>query len=142
MPRRKIPIRETHELRDDKTNYLDKELESEKRSKVYNTEIINNIIKNLGDTKADMMPFFHGKIEWRNSDIVFENTPEEWEILQRCAEDPIFFIENYCTFLTDYGRKTVKLREYQKDVIHLMCDEHYDDEYQLMLPDHRRVCLL
>ena len=137
-----IPKRDTRVLRDDKSNYLDKELEAQKRSKVYNTQIINDIIKNLGDPKADMMPFFHGKTAWRNSDIAFEYTQEEWEILQRCAEDPIYFIENYCTFLTDYGRKTVNLRPYQKDVIHLMCDEHYSEEYELMLPDNRRVVLL
>lgn len=32
-----IPKRDTRVLRDDKSNYLDKELEAQKRSKVYNT---------------------------------------------------------------------------------------------------------
>ena len=139
---RKIPLRESHELRDDKTNYLDKELEAEKRSRVYSTAIIDDIMNNLGDPKVDMMPFFHGKPEWRNSDIMFDYTEEEWEILNRCTEDPVYFVENYCTFLTDYGRKTVTLRPYQKDVIHLMCDEYYSEEYDLMLPEHRKVLLL
>lgn len=59
-----------------------------------------------------MMPFFHGNPQWRNADIAFEYTEDEWDIIQRCSEDPIYFIENYCTFLTDYGRKTVNLRQY------------------------------
>ena len=62
--------------------------------------------------KADMIPFFHGKTEWRNSDIAFEYTKDEWEELQKCALDPVYFVENYCTFLTDKGRRTVTLRPY------------------------------
>ena len=100
-------------MNDDKSNYLDKELEAEKRSKTYSTEIINKILTDLENgEKADMIPFFHGKTEWRNSDIAFEYTKDEWEELQKCALDPVYFVENYCTFLTDYGRRTVTLRPY------------------------------
>ena len=100
-------------MNDDKSNYLDKELEAEKRSKTYSTEIINKILNDLENgEKADMIPFFHGKTEWRNSDIAFEYTIDEWEELQKCALDPVYFVENYCTFLTDKGRRTVTLRPY------------------------------
>lgn len=92
--------------------------------------------------KVDMMPFFHGKVEWRNSDITFEYTQEEWEELQHIMEDPVYFVEKYCTFLTDKGRKTVKLRPYQKDVIHMICDEVYDEKLEILKPKNRRVLLL
>ena len=42
----RVPRRDTSEMRDDKSNYLDKQLEAEKRSKVYSTEIINKLIVN------------------------------------------------------------------------------------------------
>ena len=100
----RVPRRDTSEMRDDKSNYLDKQLEAEKRSKVYSTEIINKLLSDDYDGKGDMMPFFHGKTEWRNADITFEYTAEEWQELQKCAEEPLYFVEKYCTFLTDSGR--------------------------------------
>lgn len=137
----KIPRRETSELRDDKSNYLDKELEAEKRSKVYSTEIINKILKD-GDAGKDMMPFFHGKTEWRNADITFEYTADEWNELTKCADDALYFISNYCTFLTDKGRRTVKLRDYQEDTIHLICDEVYDENIDLFKPKNSKVIMM
>lgn len=139
----RVPRRDTSEMRDDKSNYLDKQLEAEKRSKIYSTEIINKILEDIDSgAKADMMPFFHGQTVWRNADIAFEYTQEEWQELQKCSEDCEYFIEKYCTFLTDYGRKTVKLRDYQRDVIHMMADEHYDEKLDLFISNNRRVILL
>ena len=142
--KRKIETREPRGLYDDRTNYIDKDLERSKKAKVYTTELINEIIEQYttGDPDADMMPFFHGQIVYKNSGITFEYTEKEWEELEKCSEDPEYFIETYCTFLTDYGRKTVTLRPYQKDVIHLMCDEHYDEKLDLFVANNRRVCLL
>ena len=90
----RVPRRDTSEMRDDKSNYLDKQLEAEKRSKVYSTEIINKLLSDDYDGKGDMMPFFHGKTEWRNADITFEYTAEEWQELQKCAEEPLYFVRN------------------------------------------------
>lgn len=143
MPRKNYNKNRLFEMRDDRTNYIDKELESEKRSKVYTTETINQILKdNRTGKKADMTPFFHGQTVWRNADIIFEYTKEEWEEIQKCTIDPIYFIETYCAFLTDYGRKPVKLRDYQKDVIHLVTDEEYIESADLAVPKNRRVILL
>ena len=130
-------------MNDDKSNYLDKELEAEKRSKTYSTEIINKILNDLENgEKADMIPFFHGKTEWRNSDIAFEYTKDEWEELQKCALDPVYFVENYCTFLTDTGRRTVTLRPYQKEIIHLQCDQYYDEELDIIRPVNQKIIAL
>lgn len=41
----RIPRRIGEELRDDRSNYIDKELESEKRSTSYSTEKINKILE-------------------------------------------------------------------------------------------------
>jgi hypothetical protein len=58
-----------------------------------------------------MRPFFHGDITLRNADLTFEYTEEEWAEKERC-EDALYFIEHYCKFKTDTGRKIVKLRQY------------------------------
>lgn len=138
-----IPRREQIELRDDKSNYLDKELEKEKRAEIYSTTKIEQILKDIENgTSPDMIPFFHGKIEWRNADLAFEYTMEEWEEMQRCQDDPIYFIENYCKFLTDQGRRTVTLRDYQKDVINMYTESYYNEEYDMFLPKSRLNILL
>lgn len=141
--RMSIPRREQIELRDDKSNYLDKELEKEKRAEIYSTEKINQILKDIENgTAPDMIPFFHGKIEWRNADLAFEYTKEEWDEMQKCQDDPFYFIETYCKFLTDRGRVTVKLRDYQKDVIEMYTDSYYNEEYEMFLPKSRLNILL
>lgn len=33
---------------------------------------------------------------------------------QKCIDDPVYFIENYCTILTNTGNKQIKLNEAQK----------------------------
>jgi len=91
------------------SNIMDKQAEAEKRSKVYSTEKIDEIIK-TGD--KDRNPFWHGNVNFRDADIVFEYTEHELEELEKCASDPIYFIENYCKFLNDKGRTLVKLRDY------------------------------
>ena len=138
----RVPRRDTSEMRDDKSNYLDKQLEAEKRSKVYSTEIINKLLSDDYDGKGDMMPFFHGKTEWRNADITFEYTAEEWQELQKCAEEPLYFVEKYCTFLTDSGRRTVQLRDYQQETIHLICDEVYDEKIDMFRPKNPKVVMM
>ena len=85
---------------------------------------------------------FHGQLEWKNGNIRFEYTPEEWAELDKCLDDPEYFIESYCNFMTDYGRVKVKLRKYQRELIHLMGDEHYDAQYDLMVPDNRNVLIM
>lgn len=122
---------------------MDQAIESEKRSKVYSTAIINKLLEDIDDgKKVDMTPFFHGKIEWRNADITFEYTDEEIEEINRCSIDPVYFVEKYATFLTDKGKRTVKLRDYQKEVIEMMGEEYYDEELDVIRPMNQRIILL
>jgi len=89
-----------------------------------------------------MMPFFHGKIQYRNAGLSFEYTKEEWDNLRRATMEPIWFIEEFVTFLTDKGRRTVQLRPYQKDVLHMITDEVWDPEIELFKPKNPRVILM
>ena len=113
MPRGRKPKIDANILRDDRFNYIDKELSKELKQNVYTTEIIDKLLKQYedGDPDVDMRPFFHGDITLRNADLTFEYTEEEWAEKERC-EDALYFIEHYCKFKTDTGRKIVKLRQY------------------------------
>lgn len=106
-----------------------------KKARVYSTKIIDEI---MNDRKqgyiTDETPFFEGEVEFRAADLLFQLTEAEKEEWQACAINPIYFIEKYCRFMTDKGRRTVSLREYQKRFIHLIGDEIWDDELDVSLP--------
>ena len=97
------------------SNVLDKQAELEKKSKVYSTEKIKDITSNvLNGGKADTTPFFHGSPDWRDSGVIFEYTDEELEIMDKCSNDCVWFVENYAKFMNKKGRSTVKLYDFQK----------------------------
>jgi len=85
---------------------------------VYSTEKVNDLIRRLNKGEQIDMGFsFHGDINYKNSNIRFEYTKEEYEELNKCADDIIYFVENYCHFQTDFGWIKVKLRKYQKEIL-------------------------
>lgn len=125
------------------SNVLDKQAELEKRSKVYSTEKIKDITSNvLNGGKADTTPFFHGSPDWRDSGVIFEYTDEELEIMDKCSNDCIWFVENYAKFLNKKGRTTVKLYDFQKENLKTLSGEHWDPEEDVIMPDNPMVCLL
>lgn len=129
--------------KDIKNNRLDKQAEREKRSKVYNTEIINQIIKDQASGgEPDMSPFWHGQTDYRDQGVAYEYTDHELAELEKCANDAIYFIENYCKFLNDKGRTTVKLRDYQKRLIGIMSAEKYDEVSDTIIPKNPRVVVM
>lgn len=130
-------------VRDIRANALDKASESSKMAKVYSTAKINQILEDIKKgKKPDLDPFFHGKKEYRDCGITFERTEEEDEEYRKCAMDCIYFVEKYVKFKNDKGYTNVKLRDYQKDVLHLMSDEVWDDELQDVKLLNSRVLLL
>lgn len=116
-------------VRDVRVNALDKAAESNKMSKVYSTVKINQILDDIKrGKKPDLDPFFHGKKDYRDCGITFERTEEEEDEYRKCALDALYFIEKYVKFKNDKGFTLVTLRDYQKEVLHLMSDERWDDE--------------
>lgn len=106
--------------------------------RIYNTEIIEKLLSDAAQgLEIDTGAFYMGDLELRNNNIVFEYTDEEIAEFKRCAEDPVYFIKNYCKFQTDLGRKLVKLYPFQEDMIRTICNEHYDPEVGEMVPDNR-----
>ena len=108
-------IRRQYDIR---SNALDKQSEKEKRSKIYTSEIIEEILKDKTG-KQDLNPFWHGQINYRDSGVIFEYTDWEKHELEKCAEDCFYFAEHYAKFNNDKGHTLVKLRDFQKRLLTL-----------------------
>lgn len=129
--------------RDVRTNSLDKQAEKEKRSKIYTTECIEQIVKEQSSGGApDMDPFWHGQTDYRDSGIAFEYTDKELLELQRCSDDCLYFVSNYAKFLNDKGRTTVQLRDYQKNLLSLMSEEKYDEVSDTIIPANHEIVIM
>lgn len=114
-----------------------------RKSRLYTTKIINNLYEDMGmGFVVDAEPFFPFDNELRNANVTFEMTPEEEEEWFKCSGDAEYFIEKYCKFMTDNGRRTVKLRDYQKKIINAVTSEHYDEGVDEFVPNNREVVLL
>lgn len=114
-----------------------------KQSRLYTTEIINSMLDDIAKGyDVDMAPFFDQKIDLRAPNITFKYTPEEAAEYMKCYNSAEYFIEKYAKFLTDTGRHTVKLRDYQKDMIKMVTDQHYDDDLGDMVPDNRNLIFM
>jgi hypothetical protein len=114
--------------------------EKRKLRRVYSTELINELIseRNLGyDIPYDA--FFQRDLELRAPAVTFRMTPEEMEIYQKCYDDAIFYVKNYCKFMTDKGRTTVDLRQFQEKIIKIVTDETYIPEIDDFGPQNRNV---
>ncbi len=73
-------------------------------------------------------------------------TPEQLRELYLCSTDIEYFAENYCTIVTlDAGKQLIKLREYQKDLLHLLTGESVvEEKYNaiILAPRQSGKCLI
>lgn len=130
-------------IRDIRANALDKASESNKMSKVYTTEKINQILEDIKKgKKPDLDPFYHGKKDLRDTGITFQRTEEEEEEYRKCAMDLIYFTSHYAQFKTRAGYQLVQLRDYQEDVLHMLGDEVWDEDLQDVRLANRRIILM
>lgn len=67
--------------------------------------------------KPKSTPFYEGNSNLRKGNIVFNYTPHEIREIKRCATDIVYFANTYCTVMTDFGLQTIKLREYQEEML-------------------------
>lgn len=64
-------------------------------------------------------PWADGVIGVRNPNLVFEYTPEEIEEITKCANDILYFAENYGYCLQgSKGYQPIKLRDYQEEMLY------------------------
>ena len=119
-----------------------KKQEEDKRKsrRVYSTALIDELIKerNMGyDIPYDA--FFMRDIDLRAPNVTFKMTDEEMEEYQRCYDDAVYYVENYCKFMTDRGLKVVDLRDFQKNVVKTVTDEVYIPSLGEWGPKNRNV---
>ena len=122
-------------------NRLDKAAEKQKRSKVYSTEKIKEIL-NDKTGNMDMDPFWHGQFDYREAGLSFEYTDEELEELDKCSMDCLYFAENYAKFKNDKGLTLVKLRDYQIRLLKLFGEEKYIKELDIIAPKTQKICIM
>src|ERR1035437_7610399 len=85
---------------------------------VWTTERVNEMFNQIElGIEPYQTPFWDGKPEWKSPNLVFEYTSTELTEIQKCAEDVIYFANNYCFAMTDEGIQNIKLRDYQEDVL-------------------------
>lgn len=111
-----------------------------RRRRVYSTVIVDELIKekNQGyDIPYDA--FFNRDIELKAPGVTFDMTQEEYDIMEACTDDPIFYVENFCKFLTDKGRVTVDLRDFQRKAINTITEEKYIPQIDDYGPKNRNI---
>lgn len=85
--------------------------------RIWTTEKVNKYIElmNRGREDTKNSPFFEGNFGWRDGNILFEYTQDEWDEFIRCSKDIEYFAENYCQIKTEEQFTNFELYDYQKD---------------------------
>lgn len=69
---------------------------------------------------------YNGEIKIMNRDVDFPYTPEHIEELEKCYNDTLYFIVNYCKIITmSDGLQLLKLFQYQKNVIKVIHENRF-----------------
>jgi hypothetical protein len=110
---------------------------------VWNSNLVQQTMDRLRmGMQTDLGCFHAGDIELKAANILYQLTPAEIEEFHTCSEDIVYFVEKYCRFLTDGGRKTVKLRSFQKEILEALAKEEYSEKWEDMLPVIRNLIML
>lgn len=119
------------------------EQKERKKVRIYTTEKIKDLITDLKKGyDVNMGPFFENDIELRDGNVPFKLTEEEYAKWLEYSGNAELFIEEQVQFMTDNGRALVKLRDYQRDYIHLVADEVYNEELNEFVPKNRNICCM
>lgn len=121
-------------------NRQKQEEERRKLRRVYSTALIDELIKERQqgyDIPYDA--FFQRDLELRAPNVTFLMTDEENEEYQRCYDDALYYVSNYCRFMTDKGMETVELRDFQHKVIKTVTDEVYLADLDDAGPKNRNI---
>jgi hypothetical protein len=91
---------------------------------VWTTELVNETLTKLRQgADVDLGCFYGRNPELKAPNIPFQLSHEEEQEFIKCANDIEYFVETYCKFLTDKGRSTVLLREFQRDILNILGEE-------------------
>ena len=110
---------------------------------IWNTDLINENLKKLRyGAPIDLGAFYERDPELKAGNILFQLSHEEEEEFIKCSTDISHFVETHCKFLTDAGRTTVALRDYQEDILNTLGEETWMDEIEDFGPVVRNFILM
>jgi len=110
---------------------------------IWNSVTVQQALEKLRmGIQTDLSCFHFGDIELKAGNILYQLTGEEIDEFHKCSGDIIYFVEKYCRFLTDSGRKLVKLREYQKDILRALAKEDFNENLQELIPSVRNLIMM
>lgn len=114
------------------------------QSIIWSTALVEQTIEKLKFGMEVNMGCFHkNDIELKSSKILFKHSQQELEEFEKCAVDPVYFVENYCKFLTDKGRSLVDLRSFQREILDELGEvSEYDEEIEEWLPKYKDYILM
>lgn len=92
--------------------------------------------------QTDLSAFHMGDIELKAGELLYQLTAEEIDEFHKCSLDIVYFVEKYCRFLTDLGRKPVKLRDYQKRILRNLAAENYSEVFKDLIPENRNIIVM
>lgn len=110
---------------------------------VWNSVLVQQTLEKLRmGIQTDLSCFHYGNIELKAGNLLYQLTADEIDEFHKCSQDIVYFVQKYCRFLTDAGRKTVKLREYQKNILRSLAEEKWSDNVQEMVPLVRNLIMM
>ena len=110
---------------------------------VWNSLIVQQTLEKLRmGMPVDLGCFHQGDIELKAANILYQLTQEEVDEFHKCSGDIIYFVEKYCRFMTDKGRRTVKLRPYQVRILKALAEEKYIELLNEYGPKNRNVIIM
>jgi len=111
---------------------------------IWTSALVSQTIEKLKfGMETDMGCFHRSDIHLKAGEILFKHTREELDEFEKCANDIVYFVKNYCKFLTDKGRTLVDLRKFQKEILHELADvDHFDEDIEEWIPKYRDYILM
>lgn len=110
---------------------------------IWTTEIVNQTLEQLRYGADVNLECFHQRDpELKADNVLFQLTEEEEAEFIKCSQDIDYFVETYCQFLTDYGRQTVTLRDFQRDILNTVGEEIWIDDLEDLGPKVRNYILM
>ncbi len=113
------------------------------QSKIWTTELVNETLEQLRySADVDLTCFHQRDPELKADNVLFQLTHEEEQEFIKCSQEIEYFVETYCQFLTDYGRQTVDLRDFQRDILNTIGEEAWIEDLQDLGPVVRNYILM
>lgn len=110
---------------------------------IWTSELVEQAKEKLRhNIPADLSCFHEKDLELKGGDILFRLTQEEVEEFHKCSRDVVYFVTKYCRFLTDKGRTTVDLRDFQEEILSELSEEEWKERIDQYGPKHRNYILM